>query len=93
VSFTPGDAVECISTESPCCGEKTLRAPGLPQPKLRGTYRVAQVGVGECQACGAELACFVPTGCEDSDWSWPEVIFRKIEPSSENIFRMAKVTV
>jgi hypothetical protein len=91
MSFDTNDVVVCVSLDSPCCGDPEIATPRYPQPVLRATYRVTDVGVAECNRCGREVLAFLPAPhtAVMIDWAWPQACFTKIEPSSEDIFLLA----
>lgn len=86
--FEPGDVVECITETGPCCN---IDEKDVPQPKLRKVYRVAEINDGQCDVCGYIAPCFQTADLLGNRTVWPQEMFRKIRPSSEDIFKLAKV--
>ncbi len=91
--FVVGDVVVCVATQYSCssCGADGNEPAVLPDPVLRRFYRVAEAGEGHCADCNHPLLVFLPTEFYDPVWAWPQSCFSKIEPASEDIFKLAKI--
>lgn len=87
--MTPGDVVVCVSVMKPCICAVPMDSPNVPNPIVGRHYRVAVFGTGNCQDCRETHAAIVPTTPHLGTACWPASCFRRLEPSTEDIFLMA----
>jgi len=89
-----GDKVVCISDRNPCCSFHLGDIQVPLQPVVGRYYIVSGVGWGACNKCGAELpALSTPEldAASNNAACWPQECFRKIEGSSEDVFKLASI--
>ena len=88
--FDIGDKIVCVNRDLPCGCE--LDDFGLScLPVIGRYYVVTYVAMGGCTNCGyIELSLKTPE--TPFGMSWPCTMFRKIRPSSRDIFKLAGVS-